>query len=114
MYSVVNIQSQQENITVGCIPPTFLILRGKGSLYRDKYPGQRPPRQRPLDKDPLDRDPQTETLWTETPWTKTPGRNMGPGSQTESDIIQRPPLVNRMSYTCFLKYYLATNFVSGQ
>ena len=30
-----------------------------------------------------------------------PGRNMGPGSQTGSDIIQRPP-VNRMTDTCML------------
>ena len=38
---------------------------GGGPHYRD-----------PLNRDPLDRDPL--------------GRNMGPGTQTESDIIQRP------------------------
>ena len=56
---------------------------------------------------------------TETPWKETsmdrellqqehetrdrapiPRRNMGPGIQTGSDIIQRPPPVDRMTDTC--------------
>ena len=50
-----------------------------------------------LDIDPWTETPWTETPWTDTPWAKTPldrdpsKRNMGPGSQTGSDIIQRPP-----------------------
>ena len=42
----------------------------------------------PLDRDPLDRDPLDGT------WDlrqRAPRRNMGPGSQTGSQIIQRPP-----------------------
>ena len=34
------------------------------------------------------------------PRTESPRRNMGPGSQIGSDIIQRPP-VDRMTDTCF-------------
>ena len=59
-------------------------------------PGQRPP-----DRDPPDRDPpgQRPYPWTETPppevtWDQAQrplGWNMGPGSQTGSDLIQRPP-----------------------
>ena len=52
-------------------------------------PGQTPPLDRPL-------------LWTEAPWTEAPGqrlpldrdppgRNMGPGSQTGSNIWGTPP-----------------------
>ena len=53
----------------------------------------------PQDRDPLDRDPQTETHSDRElpgyrknmgPETETPRRNMRPGSQTGSDIIQRP------------------------
>ena len=40
--------------------------------HLDGHPSDRDP----MDKDPLDRDPP-------------PGRNMGPGSQTGSDIMQR-------------------------
>ena len=45
------------------------------------------------DEEPLDpdRDPQTlmEGIWDEG--QRPPRRNMGPGTQTGSDIIQRPP-----------------------
>ena len=45
------------------------------------------------DEDPLDpdRDPQTlmELTWDEG--QRPPRRNMGPGTKTRSDIIQRPP-----------------------
>ena len=59
-----------------------------------KPPGQRPPRQ----KMPRQRSP-----WTEIPWTEVPcrengtrdrdplRRNLGPGRQTGSDIMKRPP-----------------------
>ena len=75
-------------------------------LDRDP-PWQRLPWQRahPLDKDPLDRYPQTETPQRNMgPETKTPLEgNLGPSSQTGSDIIQRPPPpVNRMIDTHLL------------
>ena len=60
---------QQESITVGCVPPVFLI------------PGGRLPRQRPLGKNM-------------GPGTETPKRNMGPGSQTGSDLQSPPPRQN--------------------
>ena len=63
-----NYFTKQESIPVGCIPPAFLILGGLPT------------------ETPWTETPQTETLWTENP-----GRNMGPGNQTGSDIIQRPP-----------------------
>ena len=50
----------------------------------------------PLDRDPLmehgtrDRDPQKEKEHRNRD-RNPPGRTMGPGSQTGSDIIQRPP-----------------------
>ena len=58
-------------------------------LQRHPWP-QTPPGHRPL----LDTDPS----WTQTPWKKQetrdrdPRSNMGPDSQTGSDIIQRPPV----------------------
>ena len=70
-------------------------------MDRDPH-GQRPPwTETPMDRDPLDRDPHGQRhFWIETlldrdllgqrpSWTETPGRNMGPGSQTGSEIIQR-------------------------
>ena len=74
---------KQESIPLGCVPPT---LQRTGVLHDRDSPGQRPP--------------WTDTPWTDTPWTETPGRNMGPGSQTGNNIIQRSPLpVNRMTGT---------------
>ena len=61
-------------------------------------PGQRPP-------------PRLRPSWTETPWKepgtrdRDPRSNMGPGSQTRSDITPRPP-VNRMTDTHLSKFYL--------
>ena len=71
-----------------------------------RHPEQRPPQTEfPLAREPPgQRSPWTETtLQTETPGTETlctkiptprqrpRRRNIGPGSQTGSDIIQRPP-----------------------
>ena len=56
-------------------------------------------------RDPLDIDPSDQ---------RPPRKNMGPGSYTGSDIIQRRPLVNRMTDRRFSKYYLAPNFVCGR
>ena len=75
----------------------FSDCAGEGSLYRDPLdrdpPGQRPPwTETPLDKDPhpgRNMGPGTENLLR---------RNIGPSSQTESDIIQRPsPDVDRQT-----------------
>ena len=63
----------------------------EGGLCTETPLDKDPPRQRPLDKDPLGRDPQTETPRQGPPGQRPPGRNMGPGNQTGSDIIQRPP-----------------------
>ena len=70
---------KQEYIPVGCVLP---VLHYTGGFSVE------------LDRNPLNRDPR----WTETPWTKIPrdrdppsGRNIRPGCQTESDIIQTPP-----------------------
>ena len=77
-----------------------------------------------LDRDcPPDRDPQKEhgtrhrdpqekhgTRHRDHP----PQRNMGPGSQTGSSIIQKPPLSpppSEQNDTRFLQYYLSTNFI---
>ena len=114
---------KQESIPVGCVPPNFLIL-GR-SLYRGP-PDRDPQTKTPLDRDPFDRDPLTETPMTESPPPRQrppgqrpsdrdppkehgtrdrdhPRRNMGPSSQTGSDIIQRPPPpVNRMIDTHLL------------
>ena len=95
----------------------------------------------PLDRDcPLDKDPWTTIPWTETlggrpSWKEhgtthrdarrnigpgyrypLPRKNMGPGRQTEIDIIQRPlPLpVDRMTDTRLWKYYLAPMFLCGR
>ena len=54
--------TKQESIPVGCIPPTFLILGGGGSLqrplwtetYQTEPPGQRPTKQRPSGQRPLE------------------------------------------------------------
>ena len=51
----------------------------------------------PLGRDPLDRDPSQEGTWDQG--QRPPRKNMGPGSQTGSDIIQRPPPVSRMTHT---------------
>ena len=62
---------EQECIPVGCVP-TILYRTGQGCLFPSL--SRRVQRQIP------------------------PGRNMGSGSQTGSDIIQRlPPLVDRMT-----------------
>ena len=62
------IYMRQESIPVGCVPPAFF---SGVSL-------QRPPRHRPPGR-------------KMGPGAKTARRNMGPGRQTGSDIIQRPP-----------------------
>ena len=68
-----------------------------------------------LDRDPLDRDPLP---WTETPqkehWTRDrdpPRRNIGPVSQTGSDIIQRPPC--GQTNTCKNITLSQTSFAGG-
>ena len=56
----------------------------------------------PLDKDPVDRDPPP------------PGRNMGPGSQTGSDIMQRPLApMGRITYMCKNITLLQVSFEGG-
>ena len=106
-----NADHKEESIPIGCISPVILIRRG-GAPYRDT-PGHR----LHPDRDPLDRDPQTEIpppgqrspppgqrspegTWNqgqrspEGTWDqgqRPPRRNIGPGSKTESDIIQRCP-----------------------
>ena len=56
-----------------------------------------PVQRTPLDRDPLNRElpeqrPSGKNMGLETGtlWKMTPRRNMGPGSHTRSDIIQRP------------------------
>ena len=79
------------------------------TLDRD-HPGQRPPwTETTLDRDHPGQRPLRET-WDQR-W-RPPRRNMEPGSQTGIDIIQRPP-VNRMTATCFWKYYPGPNFACG-
>ena len=72
-------KKKQECIPVGCLP---LALHRTGGLP---------------DRDLPDRAPWTETQSGTVktnilppPGQARPGRNMGPGSQTGSDIIQRP------------------------
>ena len=86
---------QQESILVGCVPPT--CHRMWGSLYGGGRPDRDPPRQKSPEQIPLDRDP--------------PRRSMGPGSQTGSDIIQRPPC--EQTNTCENITLLQTSFVGG-
>ena len=65
----------------------------------------------------LDRDPWTETLRKEhgTRDRDPLRRNMGPGSQTGSDIIQRPPsVVDRMTDTSENITLLQTSCVGGK
>ena len=65
---------EQESIPVGCVPP---------ALHRDRdLPDRNPWTETTLYIDPLDRCP---------PRQRPPGRNMGPGSQTGSDITQILP-----------------------
>ena len=69
--------TQQESISVGCILPVFLI---QGEIQ------QTPWTENLLDRDPPGREPP-EGTWDQE--QRLPRRNMGPGSQTGSDIIQR-------------------------
>ena len=67
----------------------------------DRTPtGQRPPHWTetplPTGQRPLDRDPSRRRL----PWTENPRRNMRPGSQTRSNIIQTPSPVDRITDMC--------------
>ena len=85
-----------------------------GGLPDRDSPGQRPsdrdpPGQRPSDRDPPgQRPPELRPPWTEIPWKENgtrdrdpSRRNMGPGSQTGSGIMQRtPPHVARMTDMC--------------
>ena len=137
-----HIQSQ-DSIPVGCVPSVFLILGVGGggvsvgrpvgqrpySLDRDPPPRQRlppwtetPPGQRTPCKETQEKDiPGQRHLWTETPLERTWDQwqrhlrrnNMIPGSKTGSDIIQRPPFMNRITDTCFWKHYLIPSFVCG-
>ena len=72
--------------------------------------GQRPPpAQRSPSPLPLDRDTPGRNM---RPETETPRRNMGQGSQTGSDIIQRtPPPPRGQNNRNVWKHYLAPNFV---
>ena len=74
---------EQESILVGCVPPAFLV--------REMVSVGRPPGQRPHS---AERFPPGQTPWKEHGIRdRYPhGRNMGAGSQTRSDIIQRPLL----------------------
>ena len=83
--------TQQESISVGYIS-------------RQRPPGQRSSWSGTLP----DRDPP-EGTWDQG--QRLPRRNRGPGSQTGSDIIQRPPCGQNDRY--FRKYHLAPNFVCG-
>ena len=73
---------------------------GRSSPYRE---GGLPDRDTPLDKEttpvtenpPLIQRPVLEGTWDQA--QRPPRRNMGPGSQTGSDIIHRPSPVNRMT-----------------
>ena len=64
------------------------MLTAGSSPYRWS-PCQRPPRQRPPWTETQSGTVKTNIL--PPPGQARPGRNMGPGSQTGSDIIQRPP-----------------------
>ena len=86
-----------KSIPVICVLPTILIPGG--SPYRDP-----PWTQTPLDTDPLDIDPP-EGRWDQT---ETPRRNIGPGSQTGCDIIQRPPWTDTCKNITFPKLCLRT------
>ena len=61
-------------------------------------------------------DPQTETPWKEhgTRDRDSPKRNMGPGSQTGSDIIQGPFSCEQNDYQTGVKTLLSHNFVCGR
>ena len=62
-------------------------------LYRGGFPWTEIFQTDPLDRDCPDRDPLDRSPLEEH-WIRDkdpPGRDMGPGSQTGSDIIQRPP-----------------------
>ena len=108
---------KQESIRVGCVLPAFLILGTfrQRPLDRD-HPGQRPHRQRHPGQRPPDRDPPTQRPLDRDPWIETPmegtwdqgqrppRRNMGPGSKTGSDIIQRfPPPPEQNDWHMLLK-----------
>ena len=47
------------------------------------------------------------------PGIETLGRNVGPGSQTGSDIIQRPPPMNRMTHASENITLPRTSFAGG-
>ena len=85
-------------------------------MYTTRFSDLGVPLQRPpLDRDPSEPEPRwtetprKETPWTETTWEETtkkehgtrdrdtPKRNIGPGSQTGSDIIQKPPVDRQTS-----------------
>ena len=134
------VRLETRSIPVGCIPP---IRQHTGGLPDRDIPGQRPPWTEtpqtenpwtethldrdptpldrdltPLDRDltPLDRDPQTRDPhpWTETPRQRPPRRNMGPGSQTGSDIQRPPPSpVDRMIDMCKSITLPQTSFAGG-
>ena len=83
----------------------------------DRDPLDRTPS--PMDRDPLDRDPPGQSPLDREPLEETwdqrqrpPGRNMGPGSQTGSDIIQRPH-VNRMTHVSKKITLPQTSFSEG-
>ena len=85
----------------------ILIFRYK-SLHRDC------PWTDPLDRVPPDREPPSQKEHGTRHRHQFPRRKMGLGTHTVSNIIQTPPLADRMTVTYLWKYYLATNFVCGR
>ena len=94
----------------------IFFLKTRMDSSRMRTPLDRDPplhRDPPSTKTPLNRDPSPRRNMG--PETDPPGRNMGPGSQTGSDIIQRPlPPVDRMTDMCKNITFPQTSFVGGK
>ena len=100
---------QQECIPVGCIPSASVVATR--CRYKSVGLSQRPPF-----TDPLSQNPPCTKTFTLSGGTGNkalgptrPRRNMPPGSETGSDIIQRPTPSFGQKDRQIWKHYLASN-----
>ena len=89
-----------------------------GGVWTETPPRQRSPWTETLRDGylPPEGDPPEQRLPRRNmgPGTETPRRTIGPGSQIGSDIIQTPPLVNRMTHGSKNITLSQTSFAGGK